>query len=139
MSKSKKVHDDPATDIAIIGMAGRFPGANNIEEFWENLKAGVESITFFTDQELEASGVAPEWLSNPDYVKAGGILDDIELFDADFFECTPREAQIMDPQHRLLLECAYEALESSGYTPYTYQGSIGVFAGTRTSEYLLYN
>jgi len=107
--------NDFVESIAIIGMAGRFPGARNVNQFWQNLRDGVESLSFFADQELEAEGVAPALLNHPAYVKAGMILDDIELFDAALFGFTPREAEITDPQHRLFLECAWEALESAGY------------------------
>ena len=125
------VHDG----IAVIGMAGRFPGAANVNEFWGNLKDGVESITFFSDEELSAAGVSSTLLDNPDYVKAGAILQDIELFDASFFGFTPREAEITDPQHRLFLECSWEALESSGYDPDTYHGLIGLYAGQSSNGY----
>lgn len=92
---------DAIEGIAIIGMAGRFPGAKNIDQFWQNLRDGVESITIFSDQELGSSGIDPEVLSSPNYVKAGAVLEDIELFDASFFGFNPREAEITDPQHRL--------------------------------------
>lgn len=123
-------------DIAIIGLAGRFPGARNIEEFWQNLRDGVESITFFSDQEALAAGADPSLLNNPDYVKAYGVLEDIELFDAAFFGYSPREAQTQDPQQRFFLECACEALENAGYDTETYKGRIGVYAGASMSGYL---
>src|SRR5262249_20449451 len=94
--------------IAIIGMAGRFPGAKNLTEFWHNLQNGVESISFFTEEELKASGVDINLINDPNYVSARGLLDDIDLFDASFFGFSPREAEITDPQHRLFLECAWE-------------------------------
>ena len=122
--------------IAIIGMAGRFPGARNIENFWRNLKDGVESISFFSEQELKAEGVDPALLSLPAYVRAKAIIDDIDLFDATFFGFTPREAELTDPQHRLFLECAWEALENAGYVSDNYDGSIAVFAGSTWSTYL---
>ncbi|MGK5094321.1 beta-ketoacyl synthase N-terminal-like domain-containing protein [Deltaproteobacteria bacterium TL4] len=125
--------------IAVIGMAGRFPGARNLEEFWKNIRDGVESITFFSDEEALASGVDPELLKNPKFVKAHGVLDDIEMFDAGFFDMSPREARILDPQHRLFLECAWEAMENAGYDSETYAGQIGVYAGTSFSTYLLRN
>ncbi|GBE93213.1 beta-ketoacyl synthase [Nostoc cycadae WK-1] len=134
--------DDSATfqqngsEIAIIGLSGRFPGAKNIAEFWENLQAGVESITFFTDEELISSGVEPTIVDNPKYVKARGVLADAELFDAPFFGFTPKEAEITDPQHRLFLECAWSALENAGYNCENYPGSIGVHAGSSLSSYL---
>src|SRR5690348_5852201 len=118
-----------SADIAIIGLAGRFPGADTISQFWRNLCTGVESITRFSDEELLSAGVDPALLSDPNYVKAGAVLEDIDLFDAPFFGLTPKEAQLMDPQHRLFLETAWQALESAGYDPETYQKSIGLYAG----------
>jgi len=93
-------------EIAIIGMSGRFPGAKNIDQFWHNLQNGVESISLFSDEELASSGVDPAVFSAPNYVKAGGVLENIEWFDAPFFGLTPREAENTDPQHRLFLESA---------------------------------
>jgi acyl transferase domain-containing protein/acyl carrier protein len=115
--------------IAVIGMQCRFPGAKNAEEFWRNLREGRETITFYTDEELRAAGVNPEALKDPNYVKARGMLEDADLFDAAFFGFTPREAEIIDPQHRLFLECAWEILETAGYDSGRYEGRIGVFAG----------
>jgi phthiocerol/phenolphthiocerol synthesis type-I polyketide synthase E len=126
-------------EIAIIGMVGRFPQARNVDEFWSKVRDGVSSITTLSDQELAASGVAADELYNPNYVKAKGVLEDIELFDASFFDYSPRDAAIMDPQHRHFLECAYEALENAGYDPDRYDGLIGVFAGTSMNSYLLAN
>jgi phthiocerol/phenolphthiocerol synthesis type-I polyketide synthase E len=91
------------SEIAVIGMVCRFPGARNVEEFWRNLRDGVESISFLKDHELEPSGVDPAPRTDPHYVKAASILDDVEWFDAAFFGLTPREAEIMDPQQRLFL------------------------------------
>ena len=122
--------------IAIIGMDGRFPGAKNIEEFWHNLRNGVESITFFSDEELIAAGIPSKTIKDPNYVKAGAILSDVDLFDADFFGISPREAQATDPQHRFLLECAWGALENSGYDSENYDGRIGVYVGSSLSTYL---
>lgn len=122
-------------DIAIVGMAGRFPGANNLEEFWSNLVKGVESISWCSEQEVINSGFHPEIARDPDFVPAAGKLADEYMFDADFFGIAPREAQIMDPQHRVLLECAWEALESAGYNPESYPGRIGVYAGASTNTY----
>ncbi|MFE4108626.1 type I polyketide synthase [Almyronema epifaneia] len=121
-------------DIAIIGMAGRFPGANTLEQFWHNLQHGVESISFLSEETLQAAGVTPEQWTHPHYVKASSQLDDIEWFDASFFGLSPREAEIMDPQHRLFLECAWEALETAGYVP---EGSVGVYAGANMNSYLI--
>lgn len=126
-------------DIAIIGMAGRFPGANSINEFWDNLCRGVESISRFSDEELLDSGVDPRILSNPGYVKSRGIVADIGLFDADFFGFTQREAEVLDPQQRIFLECAWAALESAGYDPENYPGKISVFGGASISTYFMKN
>lgn len=126
-------------EIAIIGMAGRFPDANNIDSFWQNLQNAVESIHFFTDEELASRGVDLTLLNNNQYVKAGTVLEDIELFDASFFGFTPRDAEITDPQHRIFMECVWEALENAGYDSETYTGQISLFAGTTVSNYLLSN
>ena len=129
--------DSAGLDIAIIGMAGRFPGAQNLDEFWRNLCDGVESIAFFTDEELKASGVEPSEFNAPAYVRAAPVLKDIELFDADFFGYSPLEAKTMDPQQRFLLECVWEALEHAGYDPEKHDEPIGVFAGARMSSYMV--
>jgi len=126
-----------SNEIAIIGMAGRFPGASSIEQFWQNLKAGVESVTFFTDEEILATGIDPALIKHPDYVKASPTLDQIECFDAELFGYSPKEASLIDPQQRLLLECAWESLENAGYDPFTYAGDIGLFAGASMNTYLL--
>jgi phthiocerol/phenolphthiocerol synthesis type-I polyketide synthase E len=122
--------------IAVIGMAGKFPGAPNLAAYWQNLRNGVESITHFSEHELE---VSPEISSNPQYVRARGIMEGVDLFDAEFFGINPREAEYTDPQHRLFLETAWEALENAGYDTERYAGSIGVFAGCSQNTYLLCN
>jgi phthiocerol/phenolphthiocerol synthesis type-I polyketide synthase E len=122
--------------IAVIGMAGRFPGAPHLAQFWQNLAAGVESIVFFSDQELAAAGVSAALLNDPHYVKAAARLDDVEWFDAAFFGYSPKEAAMMDPQHRIFLECAWQAMEDAGYVPHTYDGAIGVYAGAGVNSYL---
>ncbi|MDM8557376.1 SDR family NAD(P)-dependent oxidoreductase [Candidatus Parabeggiatoa sp. HSG14] len=122
-------NDEMEGDIAVIGMSGRFPGAKNIDEFWQNLKNGVESITFFSEQELIDAGIKPSVLKDANYVKAKGILDNVAEFDATFFGLSPKEAEITDPQQRLFLECAWEALENAGYDPQTYSGAIGIYGG----------
>lgn len=127
------------SEIAIIGMSCRFPGAKNIEEFWQNLREGVDSVTVFSDEELLACGVDSTLLNHPNYVKANAVVSDAELFDAEFFGFSPKEAEILDPQHRLFLESAWEAIENAGYDTETYQGSIGIYAGTETNTYLLNN
>jgi amino acid adenylation domain-containing protein len=121
-------------EIAVIGMAGRFPGAGNINEFWENLKNGIESIWFFTDQELNEAGVDPQLLKDSKYVKAYGVLEEIEYFDSYFFGYNPREADVMDPQMRMFHECAWKALEDAGYCPDTYDGLIGLYAGASSNS-----
>ncbi|HEX5734190.1 MAG TPA: type I polyketide synthase [Blastocatellia bacterium] len=120
-------------EIAIIGMTGRFPGAKNVEEFWENLRDGVESITFFSDEDLETPS---PWINTPNYVKARAVLDGVEYFDAAFFGMSAREAEITDPQQRIFLECAWEALEKAGYQGENHDRSIGVFAGASINSYL---
>jgi non-ribosomal peptide synthase protein (TIGR01720 family) len=122
--------------IAIVGMSGRFPGAPTLDAFWQNLSKGVESISFFAEKELAAAGIDRAEFSQPHYVRARAIVDEAECFDAAFFDFTPREAEYLDPQHRLLLECAWEALEDAGYDSVRYPGSIGVFAGTGVTTYL---
>lgn len=125
--------------IAIVGMAGRFPGARNLEEFWRNLKNGVESISFFTDDELLAEGMDPALVGNANYIKARGVLGDIEYFDAPFFGHSPRFAELMDPQHRAFLECAWSALENAGYDAGRYKGRIGVYGGQSMNTYMITN
>ena len=122
-------------EIAIIGLAGRFPGSESIDEFWNNLKNGVESITFFSDEELLEAGIESELLENPNYIKAKGVIQDHDCFDASFFRYTPGEAWVMAPQVRLFHECAWEALEDAGYVPETYDGRIGLYAGASSSSY----
>jgi len=126
-------------DIAIVGMAGRFPGAANVAELWQNLRDGVESVRALDDEELLAAGVAPARLADPNLVKAVAMPRGIDLFDAGFFGFSHREAEIMDPQQRLLLECAWEALEDAGYGGEPGPGATAVFAGVSTSTYLLYH
>jgi amino acid adenylation domain-containing protein len=124
------------TSIAIIGMAGRFPGADNLDEFWQNLRDGVESIELLSDAQLAAAGVAEELINDPNYVKAAAILPNIDEFDATFFGYNAREAQIADPQQRLFLESAWTALEHAGYPVGSDRYSIGVYGGTGQSTYL---
>jgi acyl transferase domain-containing protein len=126
-------------DIAIIGIAGRFPGANNIPEFWDNLKLGVEAIRFYSEEEVVASGVFPEMARDPDFVAAAGGIDHEFDFDADFFGFNPREAEITDPQQRIALECAWETLESAGYNPESCNARVGVYAGVSINTYFLFH
>ncbi|HKQ08246.1 MAG TPA: condensation domain-containing protein [Blastocatellia bacterium] len=134
--------NDPATsaraelDVAIIGMAGRFPQAGCVDEFWQNVRDGKECISFFTEQEMESAGVGPATYRNPHYVRAGGVLKDFDRFDARFFGYSAREAEIIDPQQRLFLECAWEALEQAAYNSERYDGVIGVYGGASMSRYL---
>lgn len=124
-------------EFAIVGMSCRFPGAGNIDEFWQNLQAGVESITDFSDEELRAAGVSDELLSSSDYIKRGSMVANADLFDARFFDISAREAELIDPQQRIFLECAWEALENAGYTPRNYPGKIGLYAGSGANTYFL--
>lgn len=127
------------SEIAIIAVAGKFPGTKDIESFWQNLRDGVESISWLTDEELIKSGVSLDLLNNPNYVKSSAVLSDIELFDANFFGYSAKEAELIDPQQRLFLELAWQAIEKAGYDPQTYSGLIGVYGGVGMSRYLLNN
>src|SRR5271167_2177795 len=127
------------TSIAVVGMAGRFPGARNLAEFWRHLRCGVESISMLSDEQLIAAGVTYAELKNPDYVRAAAILEDIDRFDAAFFGLSPRDAAIMDPQHRHFLECAWEALECAGWSSDEFPGRVGVYAGSGMNTYLIHN
>jgi acyl transferase domain-containing protein/thioesterase domain-containing protein/acyl carrier protein len=127
------------TDIAIVGMAGRFPGAPDIDELWRRVQAGEDCLTDLSEAELLAVGVSAETLASPDYVRRNGLLPDVEMFDPGFFGIGPRDAAIMDPQQRHFLECAWDALETSGHVPERFAGSIGVFAGCGMNTYMLNN
>ncbi|TVP65179.1 MAG: polyketide synthase, partial [Nodularia sp. (in: Bacteria)] len=122
--------------IAIIGLSGRFPGAKNIAEFWQNLCEGVEAISQFNEEELISAGVDKSLFNNPNYIKAGAVLEGVDLFDAGFFGLNPKEAEMTDPQHRLFLECAWEALENAGYDVQRCESRIGVYAGASLNNYL---
>ena len=126
-------------DIAIIGLSCRLPGAATTEEYWKNLCDGVESVNFFSDQELVAAGVDPSLVANPRYVKAAPVLRDVEMFDASFFGYSPKDAALMDPQQRLFLEVSWEAFENAGYDPAGYPGKVGVLStgGGVVASYLL--
>ncbi len=124
-------------EVAIIGMAGRFPGARDVGQLWESLRAGAEAVTFLSDEELLQEGVDPALLADPGYVKAAVLLEETDLFDAAFFEIPPREAETIDPQQRLFLECGWQALEKAGYAGTGC--SVGVFAGSTHNSYLLHN
>lgn len=125
--------------IAIVGMAGNFPKSPDIKTFWHNLSAGVECITAFSDEELLAAGVPAELLRDPNYVRTAPILENADQFDPFFFGLSPNEAKLIDPQHRILLECAWAALEDAGCPPDRFDGEIGVFVGANYSTYLLNN
>jgi len=140
MTLGSNNEDKLNNSVAIIGMAGRFPGARNIDEFWDNLKNGKDTITHFSEQDLSGKELNYETLKDhPDYVSAKGVIEDVDKFDAPFFGFTPREASLLDPQHRLWLETAWGALESSGYCNDKYDGLIGVYAGSFGNHYLLQN
>ncbi|MET7835496.1 amino acid adenylation domain-containing protein [Micromonospora sediminicola] len=123
--------------VAVVGMACRFPGARTVDEFWANIRDGVESVREFTVEEMLADGADPARIDDPAYVRAGTHLPGIDEFDAAFFGFTPREAETLDPQHRLLLECAWHALEHAGHDPSRHPGRVGLFAGSGRSSYLL--
>lgn len=125
--------------IAVIGLSGRFPGAKSPSSLWTNIRNGVENITFFSDEQLLASGVSREKLDDPAYVKACGKLSDIDLFDAAFFGMSPRDAAVFDPQHRVFLECAWEAFEHAGYVGEQFGRPVGVYASSGATEYLMHN
>lgn len=125
--------------VAVIGMACRFPGANSLDEFWQNILQGKESITYYTKDELIEANVDSQLLDNENYILARGDIEGIDKFDASFFNYSPKEAALMDPQHRILLECAWHALENAGYDSARYEGRIGVFAGESMNTYLLLN
>jgi acyl transferase domain-containing protein len=126
-------------DVAIVGMACRFPGANDVDALWRNLVAGRCAVRTYSEAELRAAGIGEELLRDPRYVRAAGHLDGYECFDADFFGVSPREAQLMDPQHRLFLEVSWTALEDAGCDPGRYRGTTGVFAGAGANRYFLCN
>lgn len=135
-SQTEPTAQQEGLDIAVIGMAGRFPGAPDVETFWRNLSDGEESVSALTLQQLLDAGVDRQTAERPNYVKARAILEGIDLFDAPLFGMTPKEAEMTDPQQRLLLECAWETFDRAGYDPLRYSGSIGVYAGSSTSGYL---
>lgn len=129
-------HSGHAASIAIVGLAGRFPGARNVDELWRILAAGREATTWLGDSELIAAGVSEDDLAQSNYVKAAMVLPDMEMFDAGFFGFSPREAAILDPQHRHFLETCWEALEDAGHVPRQFPGAIGVFGGCGMQAYM---
>ncbi|MGA9527480.1 MAG: amino acid adenylation domain-containing protein [Terriglobales bacterium] len=143
LSKSAQRHSHDGSDfagnaIAIIGMTGRFPGAGDLDQLWRNLCDGVESISFFSPEEL-GPGIEEHLRHDPDYIRARGVIEGAELFDAAFFGINPIEAQVTDPQQRVFLELAHHALENAGYDPERYAGRIGVFAGIGDNHYYTTN
>ena len=130
---------DLRMSIAIIGMAGRFPGAADVEQLWEQLVAGREGIRHFSIEELREAGVDKKLLADTSYVRAKGTIEDADCFDAEFFGIGPREANVMDPQHRVFLECSWSALESAGIDPARFDGRIGIFGGASLNTYLMEN
>ncbi len=129
----------PDNAIAVVGMAGKFPGANDLSAFWSNLRRGKESIVTLSDQELRDAGVSEKTLADPAYVRRAPLLDGIDEFDADFFGFPPLAARVLDPQHRLFLQCAWHALEDANCDPARFDGSIGVYGTSSPSGYLLHN
>ncbi|MEX2573308.1 MAG: type I polyketide synthase [Balneolaceae bacterium] len=132
-------YTDREFDIAIVGVSGRFPKAGTIHEYWENLKNGRECFTRLDDERMIASGVDPDLLKDPDYVKVSPVLDDYDKFDAQFFDYTPREVSMIDPQQRLFLECCWEAFEDAGYNPHEYEEPVGVFGGSAVNSYMVFS
>jgi phthiocerol/phenolphthiocerol synthesis type-I polyketide synthase E len=129
----------PPTAVAVIGMAGRFPGSPNVDAFWQNLRDAREGITFFSDDEMRAEGVSEELLARPNYIKARGAVDGVDKFDASFFNYRARDAELMDPQIRFFLETSWEAMESSGYDFTEFKGSVGVYAGASSPSYFFHH
>ncbi|MDN6888109.1 SDR family NAD(P)-dependent oxidoreductase [Variovorax sp. CAN2819] len=139
MSVYNEAAEPTGLEIAIVGMAGRFPGADDVDAFWRNIRDGVESVSTFTDAQLRERGVPQAQLDDPDYVKAGVLFDGFDQFDAGFFGYTPREAENLDPQQRIFLECAWASLELAGCDPERWPGKVGVYAGEGTNVYLIRN
>lgn len=139
MSIPQELSEPTGIEIAIVGMAGRFPGADDLDAFWRNVQGGVESVSRFTDDELRARGVPQSLLDDPEYVKAGVAFDGFDQFDAGFFGYTPREAETLDPQQRVFLECAWASLEHAGCDVARWPGKVGVYAGEGTNLYLIRN
>src|SRR5690349_9308363 len=130
-----KMVDAHDNSIAVIGMAGRFPGAPDLATYWSNLTGGIESIRQVSEQDLRDAGVSAERIADPNYVRAYPAVEDATLFDARYFNLSAREVEYIDPQHRLFLECAVHALENAGCDPKRYAGNIGVFGGTNPNAY----
>ncbi|MFM9994462.1 MAG: type I polyketide synthase [Phycisphaerales bacterium] len=131
--------DYSGNELAVVGMSCRFPAARDLAEYWKNLREGVAGVRRYTDEELNTAGVEAADLRDPSYVRSGGPLEGMELFDASFFGYSPKDAAIMDPQHRHFMECSWEALEHAGHPPGRFKGSIGVFAGCGMNAYFMSN
>ncbi len=131
--------DDLAGAVAVVGMAGRFPGARNVNELWRLLREGREATHWASDEELRAAGVSDAEMADASYVRATLPLPDMEMFDAGFFGFGKRDAAVLDPQHRHFLECCWEALEDAGHLPERFDGAIGVFGGCGMQAYLPYH
>src|SRR5689334_20754421 len=123
--------------IAVIGMAGRFPRAETLDDFWRNLCDGIAGISFYSEEELRQAGVDSAFLADPSYVRAQAMLEGFDRFDAEFFGFSPREAEITNPQHRIFLECCWQALEDAGIDPASFNGNVGVFASASSNTYIL--
>ncbi|WP_163869379.1 type I polyketide synthase [Myxococcus eversor] len=139
MGQQREYQGDVGLAVAIVGMAVRVPGAEDVDAFWRLLREGVEGITFFSDDALKSLGVDPSFLANPHFVRAAPVLERPARFDAGFFGYAPREAELLDPQHRVFLECVWKALENAGYAPGRIPGTTGLYAGSSLSSYLLFN
>jgi len=129
----------PPNAIAIVGMAGRLPGADSLSQFWDNLRCGKESIVTLSEDQLRAAGVSEKTLASPSYVRRAPLINGVDEFDAEFFGFPPQTARMMDPQQRLFLQCAWHALEDAGCDPAGFDGSIGVYGTTASSIYMLHN
>ena len=139
MSDSVSNSDAPDNRIAIVGRAGRFPAARNVADYWDMLQSGRRAAQKLSEAELLAAGVSRKMLADPHYVREANILPDMDCFDAGFFGFSPREASILDPQHRHFLETAWEAFEDAGHMPENFDGRIGVYAGSGMQAYLPFN
>ena len=136
---SKVLRTDGSTDIAIVGMSVNVPGADGVDAYWANLRDGVESIRHLTEQQLLDAGEAPETMARKNYVPAAALLEGFDTFDAEFFGFSPKDAAILDPQHRKFLEVAWEAMEQAGHPPEGLAGKVGVYAGCGMGSYFYFN
>jgi len=137
MSDNRHIDEPTGFEVAVIGAAGRFPGAANLDEYWSLISEGRETIRRFTRDELLEAGMDPDLVDHPGHIPVSPMLGDVDLFDAAFFNFSPREAEVIDPQGRLLLETAWHALESAGCSPDTSEALIGTYVGGRLSAYML--